>query len=123
MIAEKRSDRTTELSPTFPRVKTHRHRKREHCTTCHARLQRAAELYKGNFLRGFHLAGCQEFEEWLVLKREGLHREAVDALVRLSTYHEARGEYEQALQYAYKQLELEPWREEAHRQVILFYWR
>ena len=87
------------------------------------RLQRAAELYKGNFLRGFHLADCQEFEEWLVLKREGLHREALDALVRLSAYHEARGEYEQALRYAHRQLELEPWREEAHSQVILFYWR
>ena len=48
--------------------------------------------------------------------REALHREALDALGLLSKYHEAHGEYEQALQFVYKQLELEAWREEAHRQ-------
>jgi DNA-binding SARP family transcriptional activator len=98
--------------------RAHRHRKLGHCTTCHARLQQVAALYRGDFLRGSHLADCQEFEEWLVLKREALHREAIDTLGRLSTYHEARAEYGQALQYAYRQLELEPWREEVHRQAM-----
>src|SRR5205814_4672824 len=54
----------------------------------------------------------------LVLKREELQRQALDAFIRLATYHETYAEYELALQYAYRQLELEPWREEAHRQVI-----
>jgi DNA-binding SARP family transcriptional activator len=96
----------------------HRHRKPAQCSTCHARLLQAAGLYGGDFLAGFHLAGCQAFEEWHVLKREGLHRKALEVLVRLGAYHQARGEYEQALQYAYRQSELEPWREEGPRSVM-----
>jgi predicted ATPase len=38
--------------------------------------------------------------------------------VHLAEHHEGRGEYERALEYAYRQLESEPWREEAHRQVM-----
>src|SRR5207253_1545578 len=34
------------------------------------------------------------------------------------TYCEARGEYDLASGYAHRQLELEPWREEAHMQVM-----
>ena len=81
-------------------------------------LQQAIELYRGDFLSGFHLSGCQEFEEWHLLKRESLHRQALDALAQLFTYHVGRGDYEQALGYAYRQIELEPWREEAHRWVM-----
>src|SRR4051794_38973695 len=107
-----------EFTALIAECRAHRHRKMEHCTSCHARLERAVELYRDNFLSGFHLAGGQEFEEWLILKSEAMHREALDALARLSTYHETRAEYEQGLQYAYRQIELEPWRDEAHRQVM-----
>src|SRR5436190_242902 len=107
-----------EFSRLIAACHEHRHRKLDHCTSCHSRLQRAAELYQGDFLRGLHLADSQDFEEWHVIRREALHREALDALSRLSSYHEARGENEQALHYAYRQLELEPWREEAHRQAM-----
>ena len=98
--------------------KSHRHRKPIHCAACHTRLQRASELYRGDFLAGFQLSGCQAFEEWRVLKREAFHRDTLYAFVRLAGYHQARGEYEQALHYAYRELELEPWREEAHTLVM-----
>ena len=38
--------------------RAHRHRHLERCATCHARLEQAAALYRGDFLRGFYLAGC-----------------------------------------------------------------
>jgi predicted ATPase len=38
--------------------------------------------------------------------------------VRLANYHERRGEYEQAQHCIWRQLELEPWREESHRQLM-----
>ena len=38
--------------------RAHRHRHLERCTTCHARLEQAAALYRGDLLRGFHLADC-----------------------------------------------------------------
>jgi predicted ATPase/DNA-binding SARP family transcriptional activator/Tfp pilus assembly protein PilF len=96
----------------------HRHRHVEHCATCHAHLEQAAALYRGEFLHGVYLAGCQAFEEWLLLRREGLHRSALDALGWLASYHEARAEYPPALEYSYRQLALEPWREEATRQAM-----
>lgn len=96
----------------------HAHRHLETCATCMAKLQEAAELYHGDFLTGFFLDGCVAFSEWVVVRREGLHRRALDALYHLAEYHYRRGEYERALDYARRQLALEPWREEAHRQVM-----
>jgi predicted ATPase/DNA-binding SARP family transcriptional activator len=98
--------------------RAHRHRRPASCTACHARLEQAAALYRGEFLHGFYLAGCQAFEEWLLLRREGLHRAALDALGSLAQYHEARAEYGPALEYSYRQLALEPWREEAHLEAM-----
>jgi predicted ATPase/DNA-binding SARP family transcriptional activator len=96
----------------------HRHRRLRACRPCLDRLCQAVELYRGDFLAGFFLPDCDPFEEWALLKREWLHREAVEALATLADYHERRGEYDGARAYAYRQVQLEPWREEAHRQLM-----
>lgn len=98
--------------------RAHRHRYIERCVTCHERLARAAALYQGDFMAGFHLDDCAAFEEWLLLSRERLRREALGTLSRLASYHEGRGEHTPALEYAYRQIELEPWREEAYQQAM-----
>lgn len=51
-------------------------------------------------------------------KREQLHRQALDTLHTLAAYYEKQGIYERAQRYARRQLALEPWREEAHRQLM-----
>ena len=104
-----------EFTTLVEACRTHRHRKIEYCSTCHARFRRAAQLYRGDFLAGFILEDSQPFDEWLVLNREGLRRQALEVFVHLAAYHAARSERAQALRYVYRQLELEPWREEAHR--------
>ncbi len=96
----------------------HAHPARENCGPCMARLAQAVALYKGDFLSGFFLEGSAAFEEWLVLKREWLRREALEALEDLAQYHERWGDYEAAHRYAWRQVELDPLREEAHRQVM-----
>jgi hypothetical protein len=58
------------------------------------------------------------FEEWLVVQREALHRQALDAFHDLAAYHEAQGAYEQAIVYGQRQLAMESWRESAHRQLM-----
>jgi DNA-binding SARP family transcriptional activator len=50
--------------------------------------------------------------------RERLQRQALTTLHRLAGYYEQRGEYERACEVAWRQVELEPWEEEAHRQLI-----
>lgn len=81
-------------------------------------LKQGIALYQGDFLAGFPSIESDPFEEWLLLKREQLRRLAIEALSLLTDHHEQRYEYQQALPFARRQVELEPWLEEAHRQLM-----
>ena len=96
----------------------HRHRRLETCLPCLRRMEKMAQLYRGDFLEQFFLADSDVFEEWALLEREWLRRQAVRVLSHLADYYERRGDYERGRYYAWRQVELEPWREEAHRQLM-----
>ncbi|MGE5222701.1 MAG: AfsR/SARP family transcriptional regulator, partial [Omnitrophica WOR_2 bacterium] len=81
-------------------------------------LQSAVSLYRGPFLESFSLPDCAPFEEWLTIQREYYQRQILKALRLLAGYYEQMGEFEQALSYAYRQVEIEPWLEEAHQQIM-----
>lgn len=98
--------------------RTHSHRRLETCRSCAQRLQAAVELYHGDFLAQFVQGGSEAFTEWASLKRERWHHAALEALYALAEYHERRAEYNLAQHYARRQLEIDPWREEAHRQLM-----
>jgi predicted ATPase/class 3 adenylate cyclase len=87
-------------------------------TDASAHLQRAVDLYRGSFLEGFSLRDSAAFEDWVVLTRERLQRRASGALHRLVEDCEDRGEYEHACGYARRRVELEPWREDVHCQIM-----
>ena len=82
------------------------------------RLEKAVERYRGEFLEGFSLPDSSVFEEWLLLQRERFQRLALDALHRLAGGYTMQGEYERALAYAWRQVELDPFREKAQRQLM-----
>lgn len=103
--------------------KAHKHRVPEYqdpsrCVECIERLHKATELYRGDFLQGFVINDSREFEEWMLLEREALHRQMMQALGQLADYYEVVGEHEKALNFVLWQLKLEVWREEAHRQAM-----
>ena len=98
--------------------RTHRHRHLETCLPCMRRMEQLAALYRGDFLEQFFLSNSDVFEEWALLQREWLHRQVMEAFSHLAGHYERRGDYEQARRYAWRQVELEPWREEAHRQLM-----
>jgi predicted ATPase len=81
-------------------------------------LTQAADLYRGDLLSGFNLDSLP-FQEWITVEREHLHRRAMEAFYHLADCHNQRGEHRQAEHYARRQLKLEPWREEAHRQLMV----
>ena len=81
------------------------------------RLEQVVAAYRGGFLEGF-ACDSAPFEEWVLFKREQVGRQVLWALRRLATHCEQCGKYEQAITYARKQLELEAWDEEAHRQLM-----
>ncbi|MBW2690700.1 MAG: AAA family ATPase, partial [Deltaproteobacteria bacterium] len=81
-------------------------------------LSAAVELYRGQFLAGFYVRDAPLFEEWSLIMQESLQRSALNALHRLTEYYQETGAHEQALQLAQRQVELEPYQEVAHQQVM-----
>jgi predicted ATPase/DNA-binding SARP family transcriptional activator len=96
----------------------HAHRRRETCGACVERLQRAVTLYRGDLLTGFFLKDSAAFEEWALVTREQLARQALLALHSLAEYHALRGNYQLMERFARRQIEIDPFREDAHRQVM-----
>ena len=99
-------------------VRAHAHSNAECCEACVARLAEAAELYRGDFLAGFSLSDSAPFEEWATVQREQLHQQQLEALETLTAVYELRGDYLAQCRYMHRQFEREPWREEAHRQLM-----
>lgn len=100
-------------------VDSHSHEKLTNCAYCLEDLTQAIGLYRGPFLKGFMLEGSQAFLEWTIIKQEWLHRRALESLATLTEGYVEVGEYETAEDFARRQLELEPWREKAHYQLML----
>lgn len=80
-------------------------------------LEEAARAYEGDLLPGFS-CGSGPFEAWLREEREGLQQQALAVLSALTARKLAEADYQGAGQLAQRQLALEPWREEAHRQLM-----
>lgn len=83
-----------------------------------ADLRAAVDLYRGELLAGWPVYGAPAFEEWLVAERQRLLGLALRALYHLSAHYTRQGAYEEAIGMVRRLLELEPWQEEAHRQLM-----
>jgi predicted ATPase/DNA-binding SARP family transcriptional activator len=81
-------------------------------------LQSTISLYRGPFLEGFSLNDSPAFEEWLLAKREYFSQQMLKNLGQLAEWSIEQGEYEHAEGYARRQIELEPWREQAYQQLM-----
>ncbi|MBV7328144.1 AAA family ATPase [Chloroflexi bacterium TSY] len=82
-------------------------------------LQEAVELYRGDFLEGFYVRNAPGFETWSLTERARLRESALRALHTLASHHAQQGDPIQAIDYTRRLLALEPWWEEAHRQLML----
>ena len=81
-------------------------------------LEKALACCWEPFLEDLSVPDSALFEEWRILTREQLQRQALDLLSRLVTGYERQAEYERALAHAWKKVDLEPWDETARRQVM-----
>ncbi|MFN8474383.1 MAG: tetratricopeptide repeat protein [Anaerolineae bacterium] len=96
----------------------HEHTNLTTCDACLTRLAQVVALYRGDLLAGFSLPDAPTFEEWMVIRREMAQQQALTALQVLAEAHMWQGQYDQALAYATRQLSLDPYREDAYRQVM-----
>ena len=82
----------------------------------------AASLYGGPFFDAGLSVDSPEFDGWAQVQREALHRQMVDLLMSLHQQMLEAGDLAQAITYAQKLVEHEPWREEAHLQLMQTLW-
>jgi WD40 repeat protein/DNA-binding SARP family transcriptional activator len=107
-----------ELLAHLAAAQAHAHTGALDCEPCMRELALAVELYRAPFLAEFSLTGSDLFEEWALVKREWLHRQVVDALNPLIDYCERQGDHPRAERYARRLVDLDPFRESAHRQLM-----
>lgn len=81
-------------------------------------LERAMELYHGDFLPGFHLPDSPRFELWADAERTRLRAAAAGACIQLAERSEARGNVTKAVHWARHAEALFPQREEIGRLLM-----
>jgi DNA-binding SARP family transcriptional activator len=69
-------------------------------------------------MAGFSLPSSPDFEEWLLLQRALYERLILKALHTLADIYITQGAYDRALPHVWRQVELDPMREIAQRQLI-----
>lgn len=85
-----------------------------------AALAEVNRLYRAPLLDQLIIDESEPFQQWLHLRRTGLQRQVLDALERYADQLLVEGApvYDRAQAVIEQQLTLEPWREEAHRQLM-----
>ena len=84
----------------------------------------ALELYRGDFLAGFHVPDVSaEYEDWVERTRTRLRKKAAAAAWLAAESAEKRGESEPAIELARRACDLEPDRESGWRRLMSLYER
>ena len=85
-------------------------------------LERAAELYEGDFLQGFSLKEAG-FEDWQLIQRQQYHELALRVSRQLVQHYSGQQDYEDALRHAQSLLVLDPLQEQTHARLMELYLR
>ncbi|MCJ7623411.1 MAG: hypothetical protein MUO76_07895, partial [Anaerolineaceae bacterium] len=93
----------------------------EDCPECIKSLETAVKLYRDDFLSGFSLRDCPEFDDWSFFQREELRSDLASALEWLSQAHAKLGEYEEAITHARRWVALDTLHEPAHCELMRLY--
>jgi DNA-binding SARP family transcriptional activator/pimeloyl-ACP methyl ester carboxylesterase len=81
-------------------------------------LRQAASLYRDDFLAGFAIPDCPDFEEWQVQQTEALRRAFGEALTRLVRLEATHGDVNAAIAQAQRRLTLDPLHEPTYQLLM-----
>ncbi len=90
----------------------------EDCASCITRKSHLAQMYRGELLSHLAFPDCPDFENWLQIKREKLHRNAVALLEDLLDCIDGYGDRTHALATARHLEEIDPFNEKAQRHYM-----
>jgi DNA-binding SARP family transcriptional activator len=91
------------------------------CTICLEHFAEAVQLYTEDFLSGFTLPDCPEFDEWQFFQVESLRQTYLGTLERLVNGYTQLRTPDQALAYARRWVGKDPTHEPAHMALIRIY--
>lgn len=80
--------------------------------------ERHADQFGGEFMAGFSLADCAQFEDWLENARRRLATATLETLTRLCRAQQAHGRVPQAIVSARQLVALDEWHEGHQRQLM-----
>jgi len=100
---------------------SHGHAAEGICAQCRPILQRAAALWRGDFLAGFSLADSPAFDDWQLLQQESLRRQFAGTLQQLVELAAETGDHPSAIEFARRWLQLDALNEPAHRALMQLY--
>lgn len=84
-----------------------------------AQLRIKADLYRGEFLQGFHLPDTPEFDQWVLLEREYFRQQSIRLLTALAKCYLQSRDTDDGLATTKRLLEIEPWYEAGHHLQML----
>ena len=90
-------------------------------TAAHLPILQAAALYYDDFLAGFTLPDCPDFDSWQFFQAEGLRQQFAATLEKLVQLEQRQGDYEGAMAHARRWLALDPLNEPVHRALMTLY--
>lgn len=102
-------------------VQQHDHFPEAPCPACLNALTDAVNVYADDFMAGFNLPDCPEFDAWQDFQRESLRQELDQALNRLMVWHTSQQKYDRAIHYGRRRLALDPLHEAARRALMEVY--
>ncbi|MET0566813.1 MAG: AAA family ATPase [Acidimicrobiia bacterium] len=120
LVGEVSSDLDT-LGRELDATSEHGHDRRDVCERCIPHLQRATDLYRGDFLEGFSVKASPEFDDWVRSVAESTRIRIGEAFHRLGTALAAAGEYPAAINAVTQWIELDALHEPAHRFLMLLH--
>lgn len=76
--------------------------------------EKGIEIYQGDFLQGFYAPDAAKFDVWTAIEREKYHQRIVMALQELIAVNRQRGQYQPAVRFAQRLVELDRLSEVGH---------
>jgi predicted ATPase/DNA-binding SARP family transcriptional activator len=102
-------------------VRSHTHPQQNLCADCSQKLDQVVNLYRGDFLEGFTLEDCPEFDTWQFFEADTVKQDVGNALQVLTEHATHQGDTRAALGYARRWVELDSLNEPAQRALMLLY--
>jgi DNA-binding SARP family transcriptional activator len=103
-----------EFRSLLAQSKKHDHPEKQTCDKCVESLTLAVDLYRGDFMAGFNLPDNEAYEDWKASQNDKWCREFTGVLEKLVHYHDNQAEFEPAIHFAERWLQVDPLDENVH---------